>query len=155
MKFLSWKQFPLPRQYQCFFFSLSLAMPFTVKCRKPWSPEKYQECRQIVKWPFTIKIRTCKQVSKPQTKIIGFPFCGLLFSPLICCFIATQYRDFDKILSRWQKLWSKWRRKQTRGKVATCKREFLEKFECVECISSILEQKLECLTRTQTSLNFG
>ena len=87
----------------------------------------------IVKWPFTIKIRTCKQVSKPQTKIVGFPFCGLVFSPLICCFIATQYRVFDKI----------------------CKHEFLEKFECTECISSILEQKLECLNRTQTSLNFG
>ena len=87
----------------------------------------------IVKWPFTIKIRTCKQVSKPQTKIVGFPFCGLVFSPLICCFIAKQYRVFDKI----------------------CKHEFLEKFECTECISSILEQKLECLNRTQTSLNFG
>ena len=73
------------------------------------------------------------QVSKPQTKIVGFPFCGLVFSPLICCFIAKQYRVFDKI----------------------CKHEFLEKFECTECISSILEQKLECLNRTQTSLNFG
>ena len=130
--FLSSKQFPLPRQFQCF-FSLLLAVLFTVKCRKPRTPEKFQECCQIVRWPFTIKIRTCKQVSKPQTKIIGFPFCGLVLSPLICCFIATQYRVFDKI----------------------CKREFLEKFECTECISSILEQKLECLNRTQTSLNFG
>ena len=34
----------------------------------------------------------------------------------------------------------------------------LEKFEnlsLLECISSILEQKLECVNRTQTSLNFG
>ena len=73
----------------------------------------------------------------------------------LACRPANNFRVFDKILSRWQKLWSRWRRKQTRGKAATCEREFLEKFECIECISSILEQKLECLNRTQTSLIFG
>ena len=59
-----------------------------------------------------------------------------------------QLRVFDKILNRWQKLWSGWRTKQTHGEVVTCKREFLEKFECIGCISSILElQKLEFLNR--------
>ena len=131
MKFLSSKQFPLPRQFQCFFFTFTRNAFYcqTQKTVNTWEISGML----IVKWPFTIKTRTCKPVSKPQTKIIGFPFCGLLFWPLICCFIATQYRVFDKI----------------------CKREFLEKSECTECISSILEQKLECLNRTQTSFNFG
>ena len=151
--FLSSKQFPLPRQFQCFFFTFTCSV-FYCQMQKTMNTWEISGML-IVKWPFTIKIRTCKQASKPQTKIFGFPFCGLVFSPLICCFIATQYRVFDKILSRWQKLWSRWRRKQTCGKGVTCKCEFLEKFGCIECISSILEQKLECLNRTQTSLNFG
>ena len=62
------------------------------------------------------------------------------------------HRVFTKILSRWQKLWSRWRRKNS------CQRcEFLEKFwnlGLLECISSILEPKLEYLNRTLTSLNF-
>ena len=49
-------------------------------------------------------------------------------------------------------------REKTRGKGATCECEFLKKFSNLglfECISSILEQKLECLNRTLTSLNSG
>ena len=73
----------------------------------------------------------------------------------LACRPANNFRVFDKILSRWQKLWSRWRRKQTRGKGATCEHKFLDKFECIECLASILEQKLQCLNKKQTSLNFG
>ena len=72
----------------------------------------------------------------------------------LACRAANNFRVFDKSLSRWQKLWSRWRRKQTSGKGATCKREFLEKFECIECIASILEQTLECLNRHEDVIKF-
>ena len=59
---------------------------------------------------------------------------------------------FNKILGRWQKLW--WRKEKLMAKV-----QVSEKKNCnlglLQCISSILEQKLECLDRKQTSLNFG
>ena len=78
-----------------------------------------------------------------------------------------QCRVFHKVLSRWQKLWSRWRREKLmhrrnlRGpKGRVTKRIQEQETFCnlglLDCISRILEQKLECLNRPQTSLNnFG
>ena len=78
-----------------------------------------------------------------------------------------QCRVFHKVLSRWQKLWSRRRRENSchrrnlRGPKARVTRTIQEQesfcnLGLLDCISRILEQKLECLNRTQTSLNnFG
>ena len=39
---------------------------FTIKLRKPWTPENYRNV-DFVYWPITIKFRIRKQTSKPQT----------------------------------------------------------------------------------------
>ena len=70
------------------------------------------------------------------------------------------YRVFNKVLSKWQKLLRRWRRKKLVAKVqlASAEGSSLEKFwnlGFLKCISSILEQKFDCLNRTQASLNFG
>ena len=77
----------------------------------------------------------------------------------------------NKVLSRWQKLWSRQRRKKKnlhhRGNLQVLKVQVTSgvwghgpwqkclNLGLLECISGTLEQKLECLNRTQTSLNFG
>ena len=88
------------------------------------------------------------KVPKP-VKALWHP--AIKSSNQLACRPANNFRVFDDILSRLQKLWSRCRRKQTRGKGAS----FWKKFECIELISSVLERKLECLNRTQTSVNFG
>ena len=60
---------------------------------------------------------------------------------------------FNKILGRWQKLW--WRKKKLMAKAQVFEKKKLQSGPLTAfCISSILEQKLECLDRKQTSLNF-
>ena len=52
----------------------------------------------------------------------------------ICTFCfkyKSHHRVFSKILSMWQKLWSRWRRKKTRGKGATC-----------QCPKSLVTEKI-------------
>ena len=74
----------------------------------------------------------------------------------------TISKVFNKILSRWQKLWSRWREKKLVTKVQLIlwapKAQVLEKLWNlglleILCFYSILEQKFEFLNRTQTSLN--
>ena len=70
--------------------------------------------------------------------------------------VVMGYQGFNKVLSRWQKLWG--RKKLTPVSRAVQVHALPEKFwnlDLLEYISSILEQKLEFLNRTQTSLNFG
>ena len=92
------------------------------------------------------------------------PFCFILL--LFPVNVVVGYQVFSKVLSRWQKLWRRWRWK----KLAPVSRAVqgltpppppptpLENFwnlGLLQYISSILEQELEFLNRTQTSLNFG
>ena len=76
--------------------------------------------------------------------------------------VVVGYLGFNKVFgSRWEKLW----RRQRWKKLAPVSRvvhghtppppENLRNPGLLEYISSILEQKLEFLNRTQTSLNFG
>ena len=48
---------------------LRFSATFTVKLRKPWTNEKFQESVLIVCWPVTENFRTRKQTKKPQTVI--------------------------------------------------------------------------------------
>ena len=81
-----------------------------------------------------------------------------------------QCRVFHKVLSRWQKLWSRQRREKLMPQaqpgraesasyyedIGACPLETFCNLGLLDCISRILEQKLECFYRTQTSLNnFG
>ena len=71
------------------------------------------------------------------------------------CDAGTKNRVFSEVLSRCEKLWSRRRRKKTCAQGATCKLRRHKLLEGSEsCISSILEQTLESLNKTQTSLNF-
>ena len=66
---------------------------------------------------------------------------------------------FNKVLSRWQKLLSRQKRKKLAPQAWLGSAE--SESYCglglglLKCIFSILKQKLECLNRTQTLLNFG
>ena len=90
----------------------------------------------------------------------------LFYFALIPVNVVVGYQVFSKVFSRWQKLWRRWRWK----KLAPVSRAVqgltppppppapLENFWNLglsQYISSILEQELEFLNRTQTSLNFG
>ena len=60
----------------------------------------------------------------------------------------SHHRVFNKILSRWQKLWSRWRRKKNlwqRSNLPVPK----------GLVTRKIFTRVECLNRTQTSLNFG
>ena len=77
---------------------------------------------------------------------------SLEWTPGVC------YRVFNKVLSRWQRLWSRRRGKKLMGQPASAESRSYQKFwnlDLFKWISSILKQKLECLKRTQTSLNFS
>ena len=94
-------------------------------------------------------------------------FAGWVTEQLTCPFgfillsfaIRFLIRVFNKVLSRWQKLWIRKRWKKTcicfLGTPGACPPENFQNLGLLEYISSILEQKLEFLNRTQTSLNFG
>ena len=80
----------------------------------------------------------------------------LFFLLLFAMNVVMGYQGFNKVLSRWQQLWS--RKKLTPVSRAVQVHALPENFwnlDLLEYISSILEQKLEFLNRTQTSLNFG
>ena len=80
---------------------------------------------------------------------------SLKWTPGVC---HCHYRVFNKVFSRWQKCWSRWRRKKLMAWLASAESRSYQKFwnqGLLKWISSILEQKLECLKRTQTSLNFS
>ena len=69
---------------------------FTVKVRKPWTPEKFQEC-WLCTGQFTAKFRTCKQTTKPETNYC----CCLRFSFLAPhkYFWCSQFCEFH---SKWK-----------------------------------------------------
>ena len=66
---------------------------------------------------------------------------------------------FNKVLSRWQKLLSRQKRKKLAPQAwlgsAESESYWGLGLGLLKCIFSILKQKLECLNRTQTLLNFG
>ena len=84
---------------------------------------------------------------------------SLFFLLLFAMNVVMGYQGFNKVLSRWQKLWSRQRLKKvtpvSRAAQAHSLPENFWNLDLLEYISSILEQNLELLNRTQTSLNFG
>ena len=112
------------------------------------------------------KMNTCMNKASPRIRFIQY-FIWDALRKMFCPKFKALYRVFDKILKRWQKLWSRQRTvKNVRENLHALnwKREFLgrirleacllEKFwnlGLLECISSIPEQKLECFNGRQTS----
>ena len=102
---------------------------------------------------------TCTKKASPRIRFIQYFICDAL-RKMFCPKFKALYRVFDKILKRWQKLWSRRRTgKNILGNLHALnwKREFLERIRLgacllekfwnlglLECISSIPVQKLEC-----------
>ena len=73
--------------------------------------------------------------------------------------VVKGYQGFNKVLSRWQKLWSgqRWKKLTPVSGVvqAHALPENVWNLDLLEYISSVLDQKLEFLYGTQKSSNFG
>ena len=105
------------------------------------------------------KINTCMNKASPRIRFIQY-FIWDALRKMFCPNFKALYRVFDKILKRWQKLWSRRRTgKNILGNLHALnwKCEFLERIRLgacllekfwnlglLECISSIPVQKLEC-----------
>ena len=76
-----------------------------------------------------------------------------VFDP--CTVSKFHFSGFNKILSRWQKLWSKWRTKKLVARVQLV--SFWKNFEIWASNNAVpaFWSKIRVFVRTQTSLNFG
>ena len=143
---------------------------FMTKFQTDFTPSVWSFCHWVADVP-------CRETSPSGNEQGGRSlFAGWVIEQLRCpfCFtlllfpinVVMGYQGFNKVLSWWQKLWRSWRWKKLTPVSRAVQGhnppppphpppENLWNLGVLEYISRILEQKLELLNRTQTSLNFG
>ena len=137
---------------------------FMTKFQTDFTPSVWSFCHWVADVP-------CRETSLSGNEQGGRSlFAGWVIEQLRCpfCFtlllfpinVVMGYQGFNKVLSWWQKLWRRWRWKKLTPVSRAVQGhtppplENLWNLGILEYISSILDQKLEFLNRTQTSLNF-